>query len=129
MTERRPVFTSAAPAAAGPYSQAIVAGGLVYCSGQVALIPETGEMLDGDVVQQAEQVFKNLIAVLDEAGSSLSQVVKCQVYLQSMDDFAVVNEVYARFFEGIVPPARVCVQAARLPMDAAVEIDCIALVD
>lgn len=128
MTERRPVFTSAAPAAAGPYSQAIVAAGLVYCSGQVALIPETGEMLEGDVVQQAEQVFKNLAAVLSEAGSSPSHVVKCQVYLESMEDFAVVNEVYARFFEGTVAPARVCIQAARLPKDAAVEIDCIALV-
>ena len=129
MTDRRQVATSAAPAAIGPYSQAIVAGGLVHCSGQVALVPETGEMLDGDVVAQTERVFQNLKAVLAEAGSGLERVVKCQVYLASMDDFGAVNEVYARHFEGLVPPARACVEVARLPKDALVEIDCVALVD
>ena len=127
MTDRTPVSTPSAPAAIGPYSQAIVAGEWVYCSGQVALVPETGELLEGDVVAQTERVFQNLEAVLAAAGSGLSRVVKCQVYLKSMDDFAAVNEVYARAFDGLVPPARACVEVARLPKDAAVEIDCVAL--
>jgi len=127
VTDRTPVSTPSAPAAIGPYSQAIVAGEWVYCSGQVALVPETGELLEGDVVAQTERVFQNLEAVLAAAGSGLSRVVKCQVYLKSMDDFAAVNEVYARAFDGLVPPARACVEVARLPKDAAVEIDCVAL--
>jgi 2-iminobutanoate/2-iminopropanoate deaminase len=129
MTERQPVSTPDAPAAIGPYSQAVVAGGLVHCSGQVALDPATGQFLDGDVVEQTTRVFENLKAVLAAAGSGLERVLKCQVYLIDMDDFGAVNEVYARFFEGIVPPARACVQVTRLPKDARVEIDCVALVD
>lgn len=128
MTDRKIISTPDAPAAIGPYSQAVVAGGVVHCSGQVALIPGTGEMLDGDVVAQTEQVFKNLGAVLAAAGSGFESVLKCQVYLKSMDDFAAVNEVYARAFEGMEPPARACVEVARLPKDADVEIDCVALV-
>jgi len=128
MTDRCPVHTSSAPAAVGPYSQAVIAGGLVYCSGQVALVPETGRLLEGDVAAQTERTLANLKAVLAEAGSSLDRAVKCQVYLASMDDFGAVNEVYGRHFEGVVPPARVCVEVARLPLDALVEIDCVALV-
>lgn len=129
MIERRSISTTDAPAAIGPYSQAIVAGGLVYCSGQVALDPSSGEMSDGDVAAQTERVFANLKAVLAAAGSGLERVVKCQVYLKSMGDFGAVNEVYGRHFEGMTPPARACVEVARLPKDALVEIDCVALVD
>lgn len=128
MTDRRPIATASAPAAIGPYSQAIVAAGLVHCSGQVALVPETGEMLEGDVRAQTERILENLQAVLKEAGSALDRAVKCQVYVRSMDDFAAVNEVYGRFFEGTTPPARACVEVSRLPKDALVEIDCVALV-
>ena len=127
MTARRPVSTPQAPAAIGPYHQAIVAGEWVYCSGQIAFDPATGELIDGDVAAQTERVFENLRAVLAAAGSSLERVVKCQVYLRDMDDFASMNAVYARVFEGIEPPARACVEVARLPRDAAVEIDCVAL--
>ena len=129
MTDRTPVSTSSAPAAIGPYSQAIIAGGMVYCSGQVAFVPETGKLLDGDVAAQTERTLENLKAVLTEAGTGFERVVKCQVYLASMDDFGAVNEVYGRYFEGMVPPARVCVEVARLPVDALVEIDCIALAE
>ncbi|MDA1264369.1 MAG: RidA family protein [Planctomycetota bacterium] len=128
-TSRTPISTPHAPAAVGPYSQAIVAGGFVHCAGQVALVPETGKMLDGDVAAQTERVFQNLKAVLAEAGTSLERAVKVQVWLKSMDDFATVNGVYAKHFEGMTPPARACVEVARLPLDALVEIDCLALVD
>ena len=128
MSERQVVATPAAPAAIGPYSQAVVAGGFVHCSGQIALDPESGELVEGDVAAQTRRVLDNLRAVLEEAGSSLARVVKCTVYLRDMDDFAAVNAVYGAAFAGDAPPARATVQVARLPMDAAVEIDCVALV-
>lgn len=129
MPERRSaVRTNRAPQAIGPYSQAIVAGGLVHCSGQIALDPETGEMQPGDVAAQTERVMRNLAAVLEAAGSSLDQVCKCTIYLADMDDFGAVNEVYGRFFEAGDRPARATVQVSRLPRDARVEIDCVALV-
>ena len=126
MTERRTVRTESAPGAIGPYSQAVVAGGLVYASGQIPIDPETGQFVEGGVREQTAQVLRNLSQVLEGAGSSLSRVVKTTVFLADMNDFAEMNETYARFF-GAEPPARSTVQAARLPRDARVEIDVIAL--
>ena len=123
---RRPVQTDSAPAAIGPYSQAIVANGLVHCSGQVALDPVSGELLGETAAQQAAQALANLSAVLQAAGSSLAQVLKCNLYLTNLDDFAAVNEVYARAFGDGVPPARACVEVSGLPKGALVEVDCVA---
>ena len=122
----RTVKTDRAPAAIGPYSQAVVVGNLVFCSGQIALDPATGALIEGDVAAQTRAVFANLAAVLDEAGSALECVVKTTVFLRSMDDFAAMNEVYAAAF-GDHRPARSAVQAARLPRDVAVEIEAIAV--
>jgi 2-iminobutanoate/2-iminopropanoate deaminase len=119
------VQTAAAPAAIGPYSQAVVHAGLVYTAGQIPLDPETGELVRGDVGTQTEQVLRNLGAVLEAAGASFSSVLKTTVFLRDMNDFAVMNEAYGRFFDDH-KPARSTVQAARLPRDCAVEIDCIA---
>jgi len=127
MSELKPVQTSDAPAAIGPYSQAIVHNGLVFTAGQIPLDPATGDMAGGDIAQQTERVFRNLEAVLEAAGSSLSRVVKTTVFLRDMDDFGAMNEVYARFF-GEHRPARSAVQAARLPRDARIEIELIAAV-
>lgn len=121
------VSTPDAPAAIGPYSQAIVAGGMVFTAGQIALVPATMELIDGDVAAQAEQVFANLTAVLTAAGSGLDRVVKATVYLADMADFPAMNEVYARAF-GSHRPARSTVAARTLPKNARVEIDLIALV-
>jgi 2-iminobutanoate/2-iminopropanoate deaminase len=120
------VQTNKAPAAIGPYSQAIVANGMVFTSGQIALTPE-GVMLKNDVVVQTKQVLKNLTAVLEEAGSSLDAVIKTTIFLDSMDDFAVVNEIYAEAF-GTHKPARSTVAVKTLPKNALVEIDAVALV-
>lgn len=122
-----PVKTSNAPAALGPYSQAIKVGEFVFTSGQVAIDPATGEFIGGGIVEQTERVLKNVAAVLEAAGSSLDQVVKTLVFLADMNDFAAMNEVYGKFFTG-APPARSTVQAARLPKDARVEIEAVALV-
>ena len=119
------IHTSAAPAAIGPYSQAVVAGGFAFCSGQIAMDPATGDLIEGDVQAQTEQVLNNLTAVLKAAGTSLEHVVKCTVFLQDMDDFVAMNEIYARFFDA-TRPARAAVQVARLPRDVRVEIDAIA---
>ncbi len=126
MTDLRAIASDQAPAAIGPYSQAIVCDGWIYCSGQIALDPASGRFEGGDVAAQTTRVFSNLRAVLAAAGSDLGKVVKCQVYLASMDDFAAMNAVYESAFEGLTPPARACVEVARLPKDALVEIDCIA---
>lgn len=120
------VSTENAPGAIGPYSQAIKAGGMVFCSGQIPIDPATGEFVSQDVTEQTEQVLKNLTAVLEAAGTSLDKVVKTGVFLADMNDFAAMNEVYARYFDAN-KPARATVQAARLPRDARVEIDCIAI--
>ena len=127
MTDRIAVKTDRAPGAIGPYNQAIVAGGFVHCSGQVAFVPETMEIVEGGVEAQAEQVMRNLGAVLEAAGSSFARAVKCTIYLKDMGDFAAVNEVYGRAFDGVEHPARVTIEAARLPKDVLVEIDCLAL--
>lgn len=121
------ISTENAPGAIGPYSQAIVANGMVFCSGQIPIDPATGEFVSEDVSEQTEQVFKNLAAVLEAAGASLESVVKTMVFLADMNDFAAMNEVYGRYFV-TNKPARATVQAARLPRDARVEIECIALV-
>jgi 2-iminobutanoate/2-iminopropanoate deaminase len=123
---REVIATANAPKAIGPYSQAIRAGGMIFCSGQIALDPATNQVIGGDVAVQTERVLKNLSAVLWEAGSNLEQVVKTTVFLKSMSDFAAMNEVYGRFFPK-QPPARSTVEAARLPKDVLVEIDVIAV--
>lgn len=120
------VFTTHAPKAIGPYSQAIKANGLLFLSGQVALDPQTGEFVGSDVRQQTERVFENIKGVLEAAGANLNHVVKTTVFLKDMNDFAAMNEVYARYFTA-APPARSTVQAARLPKDALVEIEVIAI--
>jgi 2-iminobutanoate/2-iminopropanoate deaminase len=120
------VATEHAPKAIGPYSQAIKANGFVFASGQVALDPRTQQLVRGDVAAQTERTLENLKAVVEAAGSSLARVVKTTVYLADMADFAKMNEVYARYFPS-TPPARATVQVARLPRDARVEIDLIAL--
>lgn len=125
MQDRRIVSTPDAPAAIGPYSQAIVHGGLVYCSGQVALDPATKELVPGGVEEQTRQVLANLGNVLTAAGSSFARVLKTNVYLKSMGDFAAMNAVYGQHFSKDAP-ARATVEVARLPKDALVEIDCVA---
>ncbi len=121
------VSTENAPGAIGPYSQAIKAGGMVFCSGQIPIDPATGAFVSDVVSEQTEQVLKNLSEVLKAAGSGLDSVVKTTVFLADMNDFAEMNEVYGRFFSDN-KPARATVQAARLPRDAKVEIECIAIV-
>jgi 2-iminobutanoate/2-iminopropanoate deaminase len=123
---REVIATKDAPQAIGPYSQAIKAAGMVFCSGQIALDPATATIVGSDVAQQTERVLKNLAAVLAAAGSSLDRVVKTTVFLKNMADFAAMNEVYGRHFK-TSPPARSTVEAARLPKDVLVEIDVIAL--
>jgi len=120
------IQTANAPAAVGPYSQGIVAGGLVYTAGQIALVPGTSELAAGGIAEQTRQVMHNLKAILETAGSSLDQVVKVTVYLQDLNDFGAMNAVYAEFFT-VTPPARSTIQAAGLPRAALVEIDCIAI--
>lgn len=110
----------------GPYSPAVVAGGWVWISGQIALDPQTGQLVAGGVEAQTRRALDNVKALLEAAGSSLEQVVRATVWLVSMDDFAAMNRVYATYFEG-TPPARVCVEVSRLPKDAQVEIDAVAL--
>ena len=119
------VRTPNAPAPAGPYSQAVVSGELLFLSGQAAIDPKTGLLINGDTAAQTSQVLRNLQAVLEAAGSDLNHVLKVGVFLIDMDDFAAMNEVYLKFF-GPEPPARTTIQAARLPLDARVEIDLIA---
>lgn len=124
------IQTPQAPAPVGPYNQAIRATGrMVFCSGQIALNPSTGEIVgQGDVAQQTVQVMQNLEAVLKAAGATWADVVKTTVFLADMNDFATVNSVYARYFDEAIAPARACVEVARLPKDVQVEVDCIAVV-
>ena len=123
----RIVHTEKAPAAIGPYSQAIVAGNFVYTAGQIPLDPATGQIVQGDVTVQTERVMRNLTAVLEAAGTSWAQVVKTTVFLQDMADFPRVNEVYGRMI-GEARPARSTVQVSALPRGVLVEIDAVALV-
>lgn len=118
------IHTDNAPAAIGPYSQALVAGGMVYTSGQIAIDPAVGEVTATSIEEQTVQVCKNVAAVLEAAGSSLEKVVKTTCFLKNMEDFAKFNEIYAQYFTG--KPARSCVAAKQLPKDVLVEIDTIA---
>jgi|TARA_B100001741_G_C16387315_1_gene520769 2-iminobutanoate/2-iminopropanoate deaminase len=121
------VTTPAAPAPVGPYNQAVLAGGWLYCSGQIPLDPETGAMVgEGDVALETRQVLKNLSAVLEAAGASSAHVVRTTVFLADLGDFQTVNDIYAEMFGAGTSPARACVQVAALPKGARVEIDCVA---
>lgn len=120
------ISTEHAPQAIGPYSQAVRAGNLIFASGQIPIDPETKEFVGGGVAEQTEQVLKNLTAVFEAAGIGLDQIVKTTVFLADMNDFTAMNEVYGKYFAEN-PPARATVQAARLPRDAKVEIDAIAV--
>lgn len=119
------IQTKNAPAAIGPYSQAIVTGDMIYTSGQIPLVPETGALLAGGIAEQTEQAIKNLAAVLEAAGSDLTKVVKTTCFLQNIGDFAAFNAVYEKHFTG--KPARSCVEVAALPKGALVEIEVIAV--
>ena len=120
------IHTENAPAAIGPYSQAVKAGNLLFVSGQVPFVPETMEIVEGDVKAQTAQSLKNLQAILKEAGADFSNVVKTTVFIKDMNEFAQINEVYGEFF-GENKPARACVEVARLPKDVKVEIEVIAV--
>jgi 2-iminobutanoate/2-iminopropanoate deaminase len=122
------IETANAPKAIGPYSQAVVHNGMVYASGQIPLDPATNDLVNDNITIQTTQVLENLKAVLEAAGSSLERVLKTTVYLRDMDEFPLMNEVYGKYFTSSWP-ARATVQAARLPKDVRVEIDCIASVD
>ena len=124
--ERKTISTNDAPQALGPYSQGIHAGNFVFCAGQLGLDPATGKLMVGGVEAQTRRAMQNLAGVLQAAGSSLNQIVKTTVFLANMDDFQKMNAVYAEFFSA-APPARSTVQVARLPRDAAVEIEAIAV--
>jgi len=125
-TVRKIVATETAPQAIGPYSQAVTVGEFVFTSGQIPIDPKTGVFVEGGIAEQTEQVLRNLVEVLRAAGTSLEAVVKTTVFLADMNDFAAMNEVYSHYFLN-EPPARSTVQAARLPRDARVEIDVIAV--
>jgi 2-iminobutanoate/2-iminopropanoate deaminase len=122
---KRTIQTSNAPGAIGPYSPGVVVGDLVFCSGQIALDPVSGKLIEGDVVAQTEQVMKNLTVVLEASGASLGKVVKTTIFLVDLADFARVNETYGKYFTA-APPARSTVQVCALPRGARVEIEAIA---
>ena len=124
--DRTVISTPNAPQALGPYAQAIRAGGLVFVSGQLAVEPATGQLIEGDIGAMTRRIFANLNAVLEAAGSSLAKVVKVTVFLADMDDFQAMNSVYAEFFPAS-PPARSTVQVARLPREARIEVEALAL--
>jgi 2-iminobutanoate/2-iminopropanoate deaminase len=124
---RKTVQTEKAPAAIGPYSQAVFSGGLLFCSGQIPIDPATGKMVEGGIEVQTARVLRNLAAVLEEGGASLQSVVKTTVYLADLSDFPVMNGVYGTFFPEN-PPARATIEAAKLPAGALVEIDAVASV-
>jgi 2-iminobutanoate/2-iminopropanoate deaminase len=124
---KKAVLTKNAPQPIGPYSQAIAAGGMLFCSGQIPLDPASGAVVgEGDVVKQAHQVLKNMEAVLGEGGASFDTVVKTTIFLKNMGDFPKVNEVYGTYFKGVTP-ARSTIEVARLPKDVLVEVECIAI--
>ncbi len=126
--EKKIISTAKAPKALGPYSQAVKVGNLLYTSGQLAINAETGEFINDDIQRATAQSLDNVKAILEEAGTSLDKVVKTLVFLKDMNDFAAMNEIYAKYFENN-PPARSCVQAGKLPKDALVEIEVIAIVE
>jgi len=121
------ILTPKAPAAIGPYSQAVKAGNLLFTSGQLPIEPETGEIINNDVRKATERSIENLKAILEESGSSLDKVIKTVIFLRDMNDFAIVNEVYEKYFTS-KQPARSCVQVAKLPKDGILEIEAVALI-
>ena len=127
MKER--ITTSNAPAAIGPYSQAIRGGNLIFTAGQVGLDPQSGQLVEGGIREQTEAALRNLQSVLKAAGCSFSDVVKTTVFIMDMNDFTAMNEVYQQFLGDIIPPARSTVQVAGLPRGAMVEIECVAMID
>lgn len=127
MTTKKIINTENAPAAIGPYSQANQLGELVFTSGQIPLVPETMEIVEGGISEQTEQVMKNLMAVLEEAGASANTVIKTTCFIKDMNDFVAFNEVYAKYFSEQAP-ARSCVEVARLPKDVLVEVEAIATI-
>ncbi len=124
MPER--IFTEAAPAPIGPYTQAVASDGLLFCSGQVAIDPATGKLIDGDVAAQTRQVMRNIAAVLAAGGATFADVVKTTIYLVDMNDFGTVNPIYGEAFAGAVAPARSTIAVAALPLGARVEIEVLA---
>ncbi|MBI5023467.1 MAG: RidA family protein [Candidatus Omnitrophica bacterium] len=126
--EKKIVKAKGAPAPVGPYNQAVVIGNLVYTAGQIPLDPVTGQMVGTNAGEQAQQVLKNLKAVLESAGSSTAKVVKTTVFLKDLNDFNAMNEVYAKYFDAATAPARSTIQVARLPKDSLVEIEAVAIV-
>lgn len=124
-TEKTVIVTDRAPAAIGPYSQAIRAGNMIFCSGMIPVDPKTGQVVGTDIATQTDRVLRNMSALLEVAGSGFYQVVKTTVFLKSMDDFPAMNEVYAKYFD-FSPPARSTVEVSRLPKDVLVEVECIA---
>ncbi|MCL6519334.1 MAG: RidA family protein [Armatimonadetes bacterium] len=122
---KQPVVTSRAPAAIGPYSQAIRAGEFLFISGQIGVDPATGKFVEGDTAAQTDRALRNIMNILEDSGATLNDVVKTTIYLADLNDFAIVNEVYARYFD-TEPPARATVEVSRLPKDAKVEIEAIA---
>jgi 2-iminobutanoate/2-iminopropanoate deaminase len=125
--QREIISTQNAPAAVGPYSQAVRVGDFIYTAGQIALLPETGKLIEGGIEAQTRQIMQNMAAVLEAAGSSLAQVVKTTIFVTNLADFAVINKIYGSFFAGD-PPARSTVQVAALPLGAQVEIEAMAIV-
>ena len=123
--DKKIISTDKAPAAIGPYSQAVEVNGLIYTSGMIPVVPQTGEIVSG-IEAQARQALTNVRSLLEAAGSSMDKVIKTTVFIKNMDDFAAVNEVYASFFSGDFP-ARSCVEVARLPKDVLIEVEAIAL--
>ncbi len=121
------INTDTAPAAVGPYSQAVISGNMVFTAGQIPIDPQTNELVDGDVAAQTEQVLQNLSAVLEAAGSSLERTVKVTVFIKDMNDFTTMNAIYEKYFTN--KPARSTVEVARLPKDVLVEMDVVAEVD
>ena len=124
--QRNIVETTKAPAAIGPYSQAVEAGGFLFVSGQIPIDPASGELVQGGIQAETRQVLNNLRAILEAAGSSLEKVVKTTLYIADMDAFGTINAIYAEYFE-TQPPARACVEVARLPKDVQIEIEAVAL--
>jgi 2-iminobutanoate/2-iminopropanoate deaminase len=124
--QRQIITTETAPKAIGPYSQAVIAGNLVFVSGQLGVVPDSGTFVPGGITGQTRQAIENLRAVLEAAGCGLEQVVACTVYMKDLNDFSAMNTVYAEFFHS-EPPSRATVQVARLPKDGLVEISCIAV--
>ena len=120
------IHTNLAPEAVGPYNQAIVYNDTIYCSGQIPIDPKTNTLVEADITKQTKQVFENIKGLLSAAGSDLSKVVKCNVYLKDINDFGTMNEIYASYFEGCDYPARSAVEVANLPKGALIEIEVIA---